>query len=62
MLSITKLSPKQGEAYYKQENYYSKEEAKKHSGWFGRGAETFGLSGNVEAEDFKNLLHGKSPG
>ncbi len=61
MLSITKLSPKQGEAYYKQENYYSKEEAKKHSEWFGRSAETFGLSGNVEAEDFKNLLHGKSP-
>lgn len=61
MLSITTISPKQGEAYYKEENYYSKEEAKKHSGWFGRGAETFGLSGNVEAEDFKNLLHGKSP-
>lgn len=61
MLSITTISPKQGEAYYKQENYYSKEEAKKHSEWFGRSAETFGLSGNVESEDFKNLLHGKSP-
>ncbi len=61
MLSITKISPKQGENYYKQENYYSQGEANQHSEWFGCGAKTFALSGNVKAEDFKNLLHGKSP-
>lgn len=61
MLSITKISPKQGENYYKQENYYSQGEANQHSQWFGCGAKTFALSGNVLAEDFKNLLHGKSP-
>ncbi|MDJ0718730.1 MAG: MobF family relaxase, partial [Prochloraceae cyanobacterium] len=61
MLSITTISPKQGEKYYRQENYYTNEEAKQHSRWWGKGAESLGLSGAIDSKDFKNLLHGKSP-
>ncbi|MDJ0717499.1 MAG: MobF family relaxase [Prochloraceae cyanobacterium] len=61
MLSITTISPKQGEKYYRQENYYTNEEAKQHSQWWGKGAENLGLSGAIDSKDFKNLLYGKSP-
>ena len=61
MLSISNVTPDQGANYFKQENYYSQEEAKEQSQWFGKGAAQFGLSGHVESEAFKNLLHGESP-
>ena len=61
MLKITNVTPTQGANYFKQENYYSKEEAEEQSSWFGQGAEVLDLSRSVESEQFKNLLEGYSP-
>ncbi len=61
MLKATVVSPQQAENYYRQENYYSKEESKKNSEWYGKGAEELGLQGNIEGEDFSQLLHGELP-
>lgn len=61
MLSLTTISPKQGEKYYRKENYYTEEEAQKNSAWWGKGAENLGLKGSIKGEEFTNLLYGKSP-
>ncbi len=62
MLTIATITPKQGEWYYKQENYYSKGAALSNSEWWGRGAATLGLSGHIADNDaYKNLINGKSP-
>ncbi|ASC70371.1 Multifunctional conjugation protein TraI [Halomicronema hongdechloris C2206] len=60
MLSLTVISPNQGETYYTAENYYSNEENQANSTWSGKGARSLGLSGQVQGEAFKNLLHGNS--
>jgi conjugative relaxase-like TrwC/TraI family protein len=61
MLSLTVISPNQGETYYTAENYYSNQENQANSTWSGKGAKSLGLSGQVQGEAFKNLLHGNSP-
>ena len=61
MLRATVVSPKQAENYYRQENYYSKKESKQNSQWYGKGADKLGLKGQIESEDFANLLHGELP-
>ncbi|MEM6836834.1 MAG: MobF family relaxase [Cyanobacteria bacterium P01_C01_bin.120] len=61
MLSLTVISPNQGETYYTAENYYSNEENQANSAWSGKGARSLGLSGPVQGEAFKNLLKGNSP-
>jgi conjugative relaxase-like TrwC/TraI family protein len=61
MMSLKVITPKQGEKYYQKENYYSKEESKQNSSWYGRGAEKLRLQGSVEGEDFSKLLHGELP-
>ncbi|MEO0983990.1 MAG: MobF family relaxase [Cyanobacteria bacterium J06639_14] len=60
MLSLTVITPNQGETYYTAENYYSNEENQANSAWSGKGARSLGLSGQVQGEAFKNLLHGNS--
>ncbi len=60
-MRATVVTPKQAENYYRQENYYSKEESKKNSEWYGKGSEELGLMGNIEGEEFSNLLHGELP-
>jgi conjugative relaxase-like TrwC/TraI family protein len=48
------------EEHYSHDDYYS--EGRKVAGhWFGRGAETLGLSGEVSREDFSALLRGVNP-
>ena len=61
MMRPTVITPKQAENYYRKENYYSKEQSKQNSEWFNRGAERLELVGEVEAEDFSKLIHGKLP-
>lgn len=61
MLSLKVITPKQGEHYYQKENYYSQEESKKNSEWFGRGAQKIGLQGNVEGDDLTCLVRGELP-
>ena len=61
MMRATVVTPQQAENYYRQENYYSKEESKQNSEWYGLGADKLGLQGNIESEDFSHLLHGELP-
>ena len=61
MLKATVVSPKQAEHYYRQENYYTKEESAKNSQWYGKGAQKLGLKGNIQSQDFSNLLYGHLP-
>jgi len=61
MLSLTLITPNQGETYYTAENYYSPTENQQHSQWFGQGARRLGLTGQVQGDVFKQLLHGYSP-
>ena len=61
MLTLKNVTPGMGAHYYREENYYSSEEGRQASQWFGRGAANLGLEGAVQAEDFKHLIHGKLP-
>ena len=61
MLSLSNVSPAQGERYYSKENYYSADATQANSQWFGRGAAQLGLSGEIQREQFSHLLHGRTP-
>ena len=61
MLTTKVITPKQGEFYYAQENYYSAEESVDNSQWFGEGAKELGLTGKVKPKPFKGLLYGELP-
>ena len=58
------LSAAQAETYYDekyaQDDYYS-EKHRVVGEWFGRGAETLGLAGEVKSEDFRAILRGQRP-
>jgi conjugative relaxase-like TrwC/TraI family protein len=56
MLSIASVSSGQAVHYYSEkDNYYSNESGQ----WQGKGAEVLGLKGDVDQDDFLNLLEGK---
>ena len=62
MLSIATLrSSSQASSYYESSDYYTKEEMGADNVWYGKGAETLGLSGEVEHASFKKLLEGELP-
>ena len=57
--TLTKLSdPAAAAAYYEADDYYTRD-AGGH--WHGRGAEALGLSGEVDPEQFTELLAGHLP-
>ncbi|MBI5587052.1 MAG: relaxase domain-containing protein, partial [Deltaproteobacteria bacterium] len=55
MVSITNINSGQAGHYYARDDYYSNS----HGQWTGKGAETLGLRGEVEKEDFQRLLTGR---
>ena len=63
MLSITNISAGQASHYYEKDDYYAKDspEHKEASKWFGKGATTLGLNGQVEKDAFVAMLQGKLP-
>ena len=64
MLSIGAIaSAAQGASYYEKDGYYANDdpEHREASAWFGKGAESLGLSGPVDAETFRAILEGKVP-
>ncbi|WP_156114296.1 MobF family relaxase, partial [Myxosarcina sp. GI1] len=61
MLTTKVITPRQGESYYAQENYYSAEESVANSQWMGKGAVKLGLKGKIKPQKFKQLLYGKLP-
>ena len=62
MLSIYTLkSANQAAHYYEQGDYYIKGDSAPNNVWFGKGAAELGLTGAVDATQFKELLEGKLP-
>ena len=54
MLSLSPVSAGQAGNYFTKDDYYTKEQGQ----WQGRGAESLGLRGAVEKDDFKRLIQG----
>lgn len=48
--------------YFSQDNYYTDDQGLERSGWFGKGAERLGLSGQVDRVKFFDILEGKVEG
>lgn len=61
MLSLHPVSSEMGRHYYKEENYYSLNNAGQNSAWQGRGAQELGLAGPIDARTFERLLQGLHP-
>ena len=70
MLSLANVSAAQAENYYEKDDYYTRGEGDRVPGsginlnpdsrWQGSGAATLGLSGEVDKQIFKKLLHGQT--
>src|SRR5271166_3065463 len=65
VMSRGALSAGQAEIYYEekysQDDYYT-EEHRVAGQWFGQGANSLGLSGEIAPEDFRAILRGRRPG
>jgi conjugative relaxase-like TrwC/TraI family protein len=62
MLSSSNVSAGKAEHYYSKDDYYTQEESERSPAyWYGQGAETLGLSGDVEKTAFTDLLYGIAP-
>ena len=61
MLSLSVIRASQGRTYYRKENYYSKEDSREYSAWWGKGAEDISLQGEIQFKSFDNLLQGYTP-
>ena len=64
MLSIGAIaSAAQGASYYEKDGYYATDdpEHREASAWFGKGAESLGLSGPVDPDTFRAVLEGRVP-
>lgn len=62
MLSVYTLkSASQAAQYYEQGDYYITGDSVENNVWFGKGAQEQGLTGTVDAKQFKLLLEGKLP-
>ncbi len=60
MLSISNLkNAAQAAGYYEKDNYYLAGEGP--SGWWGKAAESLGLQGRVDQEEFEEILEGHLP-
>ena len=62
MLSLSRVTARQGQSYDAQENYYTQDRTVENSEWQGIGAERLGMRGRVVARDFQKLLEGVAPG
>ena len=56
-------SPSQGISYYERDGYYAKDDPahREASAWRGQGAESLGLDGAVDADQFQKILNGEIP-
>ncbi len=62
MLSLGNSNTTQAKTYYKQENYYSQEDAEVNSQWQGQAASKYQLSGAiVDMAVYENIVNGLSP-
>lgn len=63
MISLHNIkSAAQTADYFSKDNYYTQDQNTEHSAWFGAGAATLGLKGQVAPGEFMNLLEGQVGG
>lgn len=62
MLSVANVRTASGAAnYFAADNYYTRADAERSGQWLGKGAETLGLRGVIEASQFEAVLKGMLP-
>ena len=62
MLSVANVRTASGAAsYFAADNYYTRADAERSGQWLGRGAESLGLRGQVDARQFEAVLKGLLP-
>ncbi len=62
MLSVANVRTASGAAnYFAADNYYTRADAERSGEWLGKGAETLGLRGVIEASQFEAVLKGMLP-
>lgn len=62
MLSVANVRTAGGAAnYFAADNYYTRADADRSGEWLGRGAQTLGLEGRIEARQFEAVLKGLLP-
>ncbi|QWC57772.1 conjugative relaxase [Erythrobacter sp. 3-20A1M] len=62
MLSVANVRTASGAAnYFAADNYYTGADAERSGQWLGKGAETLGLRGVIEASQFEAVLNGMLP-
>ncbi|KPL67256.1 TrwC protein [Erythrobacter sp. SG61-1L] len=62
MLSVANVRTAGGAAnYFAADNYYTRADAERSGEWLGKGAETLGLRGVIEASQFEAVLKGMLP-
>jgi conjugative relaxase-like TrwC/TraI family protein len=57
----TIASPSGAADYYARDNYYTADEGQAMSAWEGGGAAALGLTGQVDAQTFSEILSGRLP-
>ncbi len=63
MMTLSKVSNGEAAAsYYEGADDYYSEDGRAPSAWWGKAAQSLGLSGSIDAAQFKDLLDGKLPG
>lgn len=59
MLSVANVRTAGGAAnYFAADNYYTRADADRSGEWLGKGAQTLGLEGRIEARQFEAVLKG----
>ncbi|WP_447953559.1 MobF family relaxase [Sphingopyxis chilensis] len=62
MLSVANVRTAAGAAnYFAADNYYTRADAERSGEWLGKGAQTLGLEGGIEARQFEAVLKGLLP-
>lgn len=58
---MTNVRPAHGERYFREDNYYSREDNRATSEWWGKATKWLGQTGEVDRKIFSQLLKGQSP-
>jgi len=61
MLKLKNISPSHGESYFEKDNYFSSDDNRAASEWWGKETAALGLKGEVDRRMFSKMLRGQAP-
>ncbi len=61
MLKLKNISPSHGESYFDKDNYFSSDDNRAASEWWGKETAALGLKGEVDRRMFSKMLRGQAP-